>query len=109
MMIFADMERPVSLEKVPAEWLDMLARQVDWAISELDEMALSDFPEPDQKHFELLTHQLSAFQHRLTLERVRRLAVFLDEQFRLGVPQSYLDEQEYYQKRKQKEEQQAEE
>lgn len=104
MMIFSDRECPMPLEKLPVEWLDMLMRQVEWAISEFDEMIPLNFSEADRERYELLTHQLSTFQHRLTLERTRRFAAFLNEQFCLGVPQSYLNEQKRNQMKKQERE-----
>lgn len=104
MMTFSDSEHPMSLEKLPAEWLDMLVRQVEWAINEVDEMIPADFPETSRDHYELLFHQLNTFQERLTLERIRRFAVFLDKQFHLGTPQIYLDEQKRKQQKKQEQE-----
>lgn len=94
MMIFSDMERSLPLDKVPVEWLEMQARQVEWAICELEDMLPSRLSEADQKRYERLSHQLIAFQHRLTLERVRRFAVFLDEQLCPSGTPGHRDEQE---------------
>lgn len=92
--------RPMPLEKISAEWLEMLARQVEWVISELEDMVPSYFLEADEKHCERLSRQLTTFQDRLTLERVRRFAFFLNEQFCLDTPRSYLVELERNQRKK---------
>lgn len=95
MMIFSNMEHSLPLDKIPVEWLEMLARQVEWVISELEDMVPSRLPEADRKRYEQLSRQLITFQRRLTLEQVRRFAVFLDEQFCPGIPQGHLDEREH--------------
>lgn len=86
MSLFPHTEHPIPLEMVPFEWLDLLMRQVQWASDELDDIIVRDLTKAEQECYDKVLRHWLLLKDRLSLERVRRLAVFLDEQCAIGTP-----------------------
>lgn len=74
-----DSQCSLSLEALPFEWLDMLTRQVQWAIDELDTIIIETLTQAERTHHDQLIRRLLTFKDRLIQERIRRLMIVLDE------------------------------